>query len=67
MERPGLKGEKEWDIKPIGEVGELGIKIHEKLKAFKRDLEYKACSKNSEAGFINKRSQRQACEGIGKE
>lgn len=39
-----------------GEAGELGIKMHEKLRAFKRDLEYKAQSKNSKAGFINRGS-----------
>lgn len=67
LERLGLKGKKEWCIKPTGEVGELGIKIPETLKAFKRDLEYKARGRNSEAGFINKGSQIQACEGRGKE
>lgn len=54
MERPGLRRKKEQAIMPTGETGEQGIKIQGKQRAFKRDLEYKAKSKNSEAGFTKK-------------
>lgn len=65
MERPGLRRKKDRSITPTGETAELGIKTHEKLRAFKRDLDYKAQSRHSEAGCISNRSEIKAREGRG--